>query len=291
MIILTTNGVTTQNNEYGNAWAVTTNLAKKTPKPVLLDFCYCDYECDYFEYAFWSDGDWYENDKTSVIVNLQDQNGSVSVKVNEEDVTEDVAEIFDYGTRKGFIIDWKLVANEFGNGDYKINVTINEFGKDIKKSSHNYRVTPFNPILAERTIKLETVNTGIIQNGFDYRGLKWPQSIRVFGKLTYNPVLTTDQYEDLDREFQTFQSSVRDDFKLSLHYMPSSVYEQLWRNDLLSTEIKVSNYGTFDFKQFRRKKLSISEFGEVTYAQDKRLGTQEIILKDQDLYLKQFPQK
>lgn len=282
--------------EFGTSFKKATTLTRVTERPVLIDFCFCDFECDWFEYAFFDQtNDWYKNDKTSFIVQLNDSQGSyeaVLIRGNDEHpITSDVATMFDFGDRKGALIDWKKVSEIHGNGDYIIKITINEFTQEISKESHKYRVMPFVEEVADRTIKLESYNTGVIKNGFDYRGLRWYQSIRLYGDFKLKPVLQSENFEDSDRKIQNIQSSIREEIAMELDRMPSSVFRQLWNNDLLATEKRISNYKVFAFEQYRRVDVILKAMDDPDYSIDKRTAKQNILFDKKDVILKQYPQR
>jgi hypothetical protein len=295
MIRLGVNNIN-QHLEYGVSWKRSTSVSRKTTPPVIVDFCFCDYECDYFEYAFHdTTNDWYKNDNTSFIVSLNDQAGSYEAKLikgnDEFDINSNVATIYDFGIRKGALISWKKVFEEYGNGDYKIKVIINEFGQEIEKESHTYKVIPYYDAIAERTIKFESFNTGVIKNGFDYRGLRWYQSIRLFGDVKTKPVVNIDNYEDSERRLNNIQTQIREEYLMELDRMPSSVFRQLWNNDFLATEKRISNYKISAFEQYRRVNVELKSLGDPIFAPDKRTVRQEVIFDKKELILKQHPNR
>ncbi len=257
----------------GIACFIGSSAVSLPPPSVMIDFCTCDYECEYYEYAFYDEGlEDYKNDFTSVIAQLLDPAGTIEFFLVNKSGTETplidntYGTYFDFGNRKGFKTNWLLIKNAFGIGQYKLKTVVNNFGREVIQETHYFFVTKYDEITADGTVRIDTTNKGLIYNGFDYRDIEWDRRIRVPGKFwRENPTPELDDYENTDRVIRQIQDKIRTEVNLDVELAPASVIDNLVYNDFLMNDLFITNYDVFNYKQYRSTPVRLKGIEEPTY--------------------------
>lgn len=235
---------------------------------------------DYFSFIFETDG---TQATSGTITNL---------------ITGDVININDntYGTLygfgdfterpnvAGFVIDWGLIVAEFGYGKYQVLEQIFDVVDAVNVLNRTeidlcFEVMPFDCNTAHGTVRFETVQTGYIHNGFDYRGIftnpttqfgrrgGWKQQLRWYGRMFPDtPDEESDFIQMSNRKETPIQQKTTDKFKIELHRLRSDFGEHLMKDNFLSTEMFVSDYNLNGYKLYRNvplRKVSTDEIGEM----------------------------
>lgn len=277
--------------------------------PNELDFCYCGYECDYTEYAFVNENsdtakEDYENDKSTMfVVNNDTDNGSVSFFINDGDsdysMTDDTyGEYFEFNTvtdhenQAWYIVDWLKVYQVLGLGTYTLKYASNSFGSDIEEETHYYRVLFYDVELADRTIKIESINNGAIMigdNPIDYTGLNLYRSYRIrgdFGRKQYDTEVETYVVPSVDgstRNYKQIQDKAARSYTLNLYGVPSFITNVVHEDMLLGNEIYLSDYNILNTEFYMSKRTVLGDRGELEYTPQYRRSNQEITMNDYDL--------
>jgi len=253
-------------------WNCTT-LAKvvNTPKKeTLVDFCVCDYGgCEYEEFAFaypTDETDEYRNDYRAFLITLLDETstyefaliGSNGVEIPLVDDT--YGELFDKGfnplqpLKVGFVLDWLKVYNLLGGDVYKIKVSQVDFGNTVSVESHNFRLMSYSDLASQGTVKIETTQKGEFLNGEDYNGLEWVNMIRLVAQFGNEEKQTEiDRLKDATYTDYDVQTSGFYQYTLTTQLLPSFIADRVLDSDLMTDEIRISNYDVFAYRQYRKK--------------------------------------
>ena len=221
-----------------------------------IDFEYCGYECDYIEYAFHGNTP-YENDYKTLLEENEDPNGSITFYLVKDGV-ETILDTNAYGTPyafgsitnheslAGYDINWLNVSILLGNGDYHIKTEIDFFGDVTEKTSHVYRLQPFNVAQADKTVKLESVQNGCIENGFDYTDLNWRRMHRLPAVFKIDaPVEEVSNYIGTNRTVKQIQEKVHYAYNLNTEPIPIAIGNLILTDMLLGNIITATDYNIF----------------------------------------------
>jgi len=238
----------------------------KIPLPkVEVDFCSCEFACDYIEPALYSSVDKTarNSDTTSILLELSAASSTFEIKlINKSTSVETILNDDTYGQyfgqgdleqplKVGMIIDWELVGTGIGNATYQVSVSVTNFGDVVTELSHLYRCAPYSDIVADGTVKIITVNEGIIDGGVDYDGMSWTRSVRFEGKFGLPSFsLETTDYEDNSRNWNQNQDRIDITYKLSTDILPSNISNQLILNDTLANQILIYDYNLLNTEVF-----------------------------------------
>ena len=126
-----------------------------------IDFCYCDYECDWVQLSFYGADD-YETDRSDfLVINPDDVAGTFEIFLINQftgvqtQLTDNTYGVY-YGLgsfasqpdKGGFLVNWGLVASGLGPGQYKVLIKNTYFGQTVEKLSHVFHLLPYSPRLA-----------------------------------------------------------------------------------------------------------------------------------------------
>ena len=180
-----------------------------------------------------------------------------------------------------FRVDWAKVQSLISFGKFNFTFTTkNGAGKVVNtQTSPCFHLMPFDCDLAHGTIRIETLQTGYIFNGFDYRdlfsttltggglpvstvGVK--QQIRWYGRLYPDiPEEESDFIQTADRKEIQIQQKVTEKFKLLINRVKSPLGQLLIKDQFLADEILISDYNKNSYEVYRDKslrKVSTDEF-------------------------------
>jgi len=208
----------------------------------------------------------FKNDKHSFIFKKDFTGDDYTLTLYRRDASSDtaitinasIATIYDYGdlpgdsdaVYSGFIIDWFLVFNTYGNGDYYYHGSVVKQGVTYTLESHTFKVRTFSCAIANYTVKIQSIQNGyIMSEDVDLSGFEWATSIRVNGKLTKDkPDFITDRYVNNGRVVKQIQDEVSDNWKLELWGMPTKFNKLITYNLILNNDFYVSDYNTNEEK-------------------------------------------
>lgn len=268
-------------------------LATKTPggqfsSPVVVEpseFCFCFIECDYAEKVFYSlDDDQFKNDKSSFLFTKKRSSDTINFELWKSgskiaDIIDDTYGILYDGFSakplyKGYLLDWKKVFNEHGNGSYQFKAQLNVLGADSEYESQDFKLSLFSEIAADKTVKIETWQTGnIIGSEFDFTELLpdgWYSSVRISGKFGQKtPVLEQDNYLNNNYEIEQIQDKIITEYTLSTNYLPAIVANKLFYTDILANKLLISDYNIINHEVYRLVDLVPVEPEDVVYLDKK----------------------
>jgi hypothetical protein len=245
----------------------------------VIDFCPCDYQCEYVNNVFASiDTDEYKNDSTSFLISLSDSTSVLEIRLigsngTDEIISDDTyGEYFAKGTIDntpnqlnyvGFIASWKNIFDVLGQATYYFTFKETVFSQDFEKESVKYRLQSFSDEKAKDTFKFVFVQNGVIENGIDYTGLNWNIGLRIDAKLKYQtPILTLDNYPDTDRKQVQIQDKTIENFEIETYFIPSEIGDLITKTGILSNSILITNYDLMPYKKYNNFDIIIKEISD-----------------------------
>jgi hypothetical protein len=265
------------------------------PQPkVEIDYCSCEFACDYIESALYSSVDKTvrNSDTTSILLELSTASSSFELKlINKSTSVETILNDDTYGQyfgqgdlqqplKVGMIIDWELVGTGIGNATYQIEISVTNFGDTVTELSHLYRCAPYSDLVADGTVKIVTTNEGIIDGGVDYDGMSWNRSVRFEGKFGLPSFsLETTDYEDNSRNWNQNQDKISITYSLSTDILPSSVSNQLVLNDSLANQILIYDYNLANTEVFNGVEVRPVSIEEPEYFEQNPNGAYSFTFK------------
>lgn len=227
-----------------------------------VDFCYCRLECEYTELALAKIGGTdRENDTTAFLFRKFIPADTITFKLLRNDIVvativdDTFGEFFPAGSLTvpenpdsvnyvGFRVSWLKVFTVEGPGRYQIQADTTILGDSQTTTSHFYRCTEYSEFLADRTVRIRTIQNGNIESiGIDYTGLNWQQTIRISGKLfNKTPRLETDNYVDQNLKKQQIRDQIVNTYTLETYLLPSEVANKIIYDLFLSNRILVTDY-------------------------------------------------
>jgi hypothetical protein len=235
-----------------------------------FDVCACDQTCEFEENAFVKNGGaWWEKDKKRFIRSKVFASDTIVFSLLKDGVQVAVlnsstyGDYYDFGSNllinanyKCIILDWTLVQQAFGYGKYKVRTVHASLAVDRTYDSHTFHVREFVAEVANGTVRIETYQTGVLMNGFDYSGINLYQSLRIKGRFgDKKPEYSLEYYQDLNRKEKQIQASVRDVFTLETEILPASVYNVLNYDDILANDIYITDYNLDNQEEYFRKNV------------------------------------
>ena len=244
-------------------------------KGTAVDFCVCDYECEYTNYVFADASPLdYKNDKSSFLVGLSENSANLEIRLlgNGQDIVisdNTFGTYYQKGTFTntenqlnyvGFIADWKKFYTTFGGGQYYFSFKETVFSQDFETESVKYQLSTFTDAKANKTVRLRFEQNGIIEGGLDYRGLNWITEVRISASLKYStPKITIDNYQTSNRTIRQIQDKAIENFELETYFMPSKIGDLFVKNGVLANNILITNYDLFGYKKYVDFQVLITE--------------------------------
>lgn len=241
--------------------------------------CFSKYDLPMPAIADLVDNTTYKNDFFSFILSTA-INSTVTgtlIKINEDGtetpyiITDQTyGDFYDLNVMKsgvwGFKLLWRNVAALLDFGKFKFNITVsNPFARSIyDETTPCFDLMPWSCETEHETVRIETGQSGYIEDGFDFRGLsyppstteiKWAQQIRLYGKLNRTFVTETDSIPDGKREERQIQTMNYQNWNLKLNFMSGSITNFLVKEMFLSNPIKLSDFNQFNVEEYRGIKV------------------------------------
>jgi len=175
-----------------------------------------------------------------------------------------------------FVVSWQKVQALEGFGKYKFNFIIKNSAGNIisEKESICFSLQPFDCDEAHGTVRIETLQTGFIQNGFDYRDITttktftaggfghvvtvegWSQQIRWYGRFFPDlPDEEDDFIQDSERIERQIQQKVTNKYKLNLRKLRSNIGVTLTNDNFLADQILISDYNLESYEFYRNREV------------------------------------
>lgn len=245
-------------------------------QPPTIDFCHCDFECEYEEMKFaLPGGEDYQNDLSYLLEEVVDPAGTIVFDLYKDGSLVGSITNNTYGTyygigavpndsttdqslKSGFIVDWEKIYNALGGGKYYFKISVTNFSRLVEKETGKYKLRLFDEISANNTAVIKTFQNGYIQGGLDYTGLNWGLEFRVGGKLTYGvPDFEKDTYLSSGRRETQIQDQIINNYSLECDLIPSVISRQMIENSMLSNEYLIMDYNLFNDKSLTYQDISV----------------------------------
>lgn len=241
---------------------------------VQIDFCICDYTCEYINEVFAdaSSSEDFKNDKTSFLTGLSADSATLEILLIGPDGSESIinnntfGEYFAKGSFTetdnqinyvGFICDWQKVLTIKGAGTYYFKFTESVFGQDFEKTTIKYKLLPYNENMVYRTLRFKFIQNGLLEDGLDYTGLNWNTQVRIKGSLKKLPSeLQQDNYFNGDRIVEQIQDKKLKNFQIETGLLNSDI-GNLIEDGTLSNRIFITNYKWGDYEMHEDLSINI----------------------------------
>ena len=271
MIIETLANITPYSYQSGNACkALSVSLRTPSDNPI-AEFCICDFiQCKFSENVFadpLNQSDFWKNDKSEFLFKRITAVDTVDMELYLDGVKVADLNTSSEGTYfasftgsaeqqlyKGYLIDWNLVQNLYGWGEYQIKAELNILGNASTFESRIFILSQFSNIIANQTVRIESTQNGnIIGNQFDFTGLNWYGSVRipaVFGNPT--PIYEDDRYITETRKKRQIQDKMSREWTLTTKKLSWEIVDVLIYNKMLANEILITDYNIYAENVWRR---------------------------------------
>lgn len=145
-----------------------------------IDYCFCQFECEDPLIQF-AGNEEREKDYFTLYHKSLDEQSTVNFFINDIALLDG---IHGKSIPNGFEVDFTKIYDVLGGGDYTLKSEVVEFSIDRTKTWGKFRVVPFNLQRANGTFKMESFQTGSIENSFDFENENVKFSLRLNGILT-----------------------------------------------------------------------------------------------------------
>jgi len=187
-----------------------------------------------------------------------------------------------------FIVNWFKVADLISFGDFKFNITIYDgtSAETFNKDTPCFYLQPYSCENAQGTIRIDTVQDGYVQDGFDYRSLTGlynllkPQQLRVYGSIDKRPITVTDYIANASSEDSHVQTGIYHEYDMNLHMISGSTYDNLVKGILLEGLLTINSYNAFDSSPIESLKCTYLEVTKEP--KDPKTKQERITVKLQD---------
>lgn len=277
-------------NLCGMATTVSSKNISVPASPYEPDFCYCNYECETC-YDVWGGGvlDW-QNDKTAFAFIKTIDSDSFSFTLNKSGVT--VATITDnsFGDyvpsytsnskQYSFVIDWNLVYQSFGFGNYTFKNNYTVLGVPNEYISQEFCLSQYNDTEANGYIKFDWFQSGVILNNPFIFDTPLFHSIKFKGFINIDsPKTNKDSYATSEREIRQFRTEQVNNYTFTSKMINQSMYNLLNENLFLAEKLTVTDFNLFG-TNFREKDLRFVEVSEFSDPNNTRLINLKVSLED-----------
>jgi hypothetical protein len=249
------------------------------------DCCFCTCDSIIPQFAYLDDeNDTLKNDWFSWIIKIPlncTVEGTLTNLDSETDyliTNQTYGDFYDVDELKdnvwAFRVRWHKVADLLGFGNYKFNITVKDVSNNIifDKDYPKFDLKPYSCDSAHNTIRIETLNTGYIEGGFDYRGITttttggfgatsvkgWAQQVRWYGRIevTGHPT-QIDNLTDNYRNLLQVQTQIQNEYNLRLEFITTNISNQIIFDYLLSDYILISDYNANNVDEYKNIKVSL----------------------------------
>lgn len=225
------------------------------------DFCTCLKQCIPNLPAFTDEigDDFYKNDKFALFMNTI-TGGSIVVKLYKEgldpiELTDntygiytlnEVAKIF------RFELSFYKVWDNLGYGNYYFTIdNLNGSGTIVQSlQSPKFALKKFSSKAANRTVRIETAQTGILKHGANYGSRSYLQQVRMYGSLTLSGQTIENsslQLDDNSRSQLQIKDQLMPDYTLTLELAGSQQANFIMLDYLFANDVKISDYNVYNY--------------------------------------------
>lgn len=156
----------------------------------------------------------------------------------------------------GYLIQWKKVLTEIGDGNFKIIKTSLIAGITTEFPSMTFTLRQFSTKIANNTVRMDVVMNGRLEkSGVNFTGTAWKHSIRVPGFFGRREA----QFEEdniVSRSFEKRQISMKqtNEFKYQTNLIPDCLTNEIldfmiFGNDIFMNDYNLNNH-SYNFVKF-----------------------------------------
>lgn len=236
--------------------------AKRKPVQV-AEPCFCNFECEYKEKAFYNINDTsddFTNDSFSFFVQKNDPTEVITIKIVDQNENEiNIPPVYQDFSRFYVEKKWHEIFTSYGNGTYYFKISSVLFGATTEFITHKYSLIPFNSDRANGTLKIETLKTGAILNGFDYRAdFDFKSFTRLQGKFWEEKItIENELFERSNRKQDVISTAQTSEYTLEIYHTSNKLNERV-KEDSLSSKFYVTNYDIYASNQVQKKQIIIT---------------------------------
>ena len=248
------------------------------------DFCACDFRCDFVEQVFANSvGDGISNDFSDFLFRKVAATDTITIKLFRykqpvSTITDDTLGTFFNGFTAqplyvGWLADWTLIFNAFSGGEYQVKVTSVILGQTQEFVSRKFRLAFFDPELADRTVKIESIQDGnIVSSEFDFTDLLpdgWLSSIRlrgVFGEMA--PTIEQDIFLDSSHRVTQNRDEIIREYSLRCEVVPETIFTRIASQDMIGNQVLISAFNVFNDVIYQKFPVTPDSFEEQEYREN-----------------------
>lgn len=228
-------------------------------------------ECCYVHHVFAdvNSNDDFKNDYSSFYHQRQLSNETCEFKLVHLDTSDEYdlndptfGTFFGFGyfseniNLKGYLVKWKNVLDEIGEGNFKIVKSVTIAGITTEFNSIVFTLNQFSALKADKTTRIDVVMNGRLEKtGIDFTGIGWKHSIRLpgfFGRR--DPSIEEDNI--VNRQFEKRQISMKqtNEYKFQTNLIPNCLTDEffdffLFANDIYFNDYNLNNH-SYNFIKF-----------------------------------------
>jgi len=216
-------------------------------------------ECCYLHYVLASseDDSSYKNDfsgfwhqrqvpsETAEFVMI-DMSNDTEYELNDDTYGDfkDFGAISNNGNLKYFVLDWKKVLLDLGEGAYKVVKRLGVVGLEIEQEYLVYNLKEYSSLYSDKTFRMDVTMSGLLEEyNADFTDSGFKSSLRVpgfFGRGDFS------LEEDIlvDRNYNKRQISIKQTrtYKLQTNLIPVCVKDEITDFLILSDDIRINDY-------------------------------------------------
>jgi len=188
---------------------------------------------------------------------------------DEYDLNDNVfGDFYDFGdfdsneNLSGFLVKWKKVLFEIGEGNFKIIKRINIVGLTIEQNSITFTLNQYSTMKADKTVRIDVVMNGkLIKSNVDFTDTNWKHSLRVPGFFGIRePQFEEDTIVNRHYEKRQISMSQSNEYKFQTNLIPDCLTTEIFDFILFSNDIFMNDYNlnnhSYNFRKFGVKLAS-----------------------------------
>lgn len=145
---------------------------------------------------------------------------------------------------KGYLVKWKNVLTEIGEGNFKVIKRQTIAGINIETNSITFTLKQYGSLVADKTVRVDVVMDGrLVKSNIDFTGTGWKHSIRVpgfFGRR--EPQFEEDNLVDRSLENRQISLKQSNEYKFQTNLIPDCITNEIIDFHFMSNKIFMNDY-------------------------------------------------